>query len=330
MTPNGTIHVIHRPSCYLCGSPGASLYEQLHDRLYGTPGTWSLVRCSNAACGLVWLDPAPAEDDLGQVYENYFTHDSSEPAWRSRNPLYRAWVNVGALYRAAINTTAMGKARQQADAFFLADVKPGRLLDVGCGDGSLMARLRDKGWQVEGQETDSSAADFARRKHGLTVHVGLLHSLALPGNSYDAVTLSHVIEHVYDPIALLAECRRVLKPGGKLVALTPNFDSYGHAHFGKNWVALDPPRHLNLFTANTLAQVAHRAGFDGVKVTTNAVRAQYISVSSEDIRATGHHSLHTTYRLPQLVKAMVFEWQAWRAHAADATNGDELALEAIK
>jgi 2-polyprenyl-3-methyl-5-hydroxy-6-metoxy-1,4-benzoquinol methylase len=307
---------------------GNPLYDNLSDRLYGTAGVWALVRCANPDCGLAWLSPAPVEADLGKVYEDYFTHESSEPAWRSNNPLYRAWVRAGALYRAAISNTPMGRARHQADTFFLAGVRPGRVLDVGCGDGSLLVRLRDMGWQVEGQETDANAAAVAQRNHGLTVHVGMLDQLHLPPHSFDAVTLSHVIEHVYDPIALLAECRRLLKPGGHLVALTPNIDSFGHAHFGRHWVALDPPRHLYLFSRTTLAQVAQRAGFTQVTVSTNAVRAQYISIASEDIRKTGHHSLHAPYRLPQLVRAMRFEQQAWRAFAHDASGGDELALEA--
>ena len=174
MTQTGPIRIVTRPTCVLCGSSAKPLYRNLSDRLYGTAGSWTLVRCINAECRLVWLDPGPAEEDLSKVYEDYFTHDSSEPAWKSTNWLYLAWVRIGAIYRAAIGNTLMGKARRQADTFFLANMTPGRLLDVGCGDGSLMARLRNKGWDVEGQETDANAAAFARRKLGLTVHVGIL------------------------------------------------------------------------------------------------------------------------------------------------------------
>jgi len=330
MTSNRAIRVIQRPACYLCGSSGKRIYEQLHDRLYGTPGTWSLLRCVNQACGLVWLDPSPADEDLGTIYENYFTHESQEPAWRSRNRLYRMWVHAGAVYRAAIDNTAIGKARRKADAIYLDGVKPGRLLDVGCGDGSLLVRMRDMGWQVKGQEMDVNAAEMARRYAGLEVLVGPLDSLRLPADSFDAVTLSHVVEHVYAPDALLAECRRLLKPKGKLIALTPNVDSFGHHQFGIDWVALDPPRHLFLFSKNTLGQMSERAGFEQFGVSTNPVRAQYISIASEDIRAAGHHTLHKTYRLPQLAKAMLFEWRAWRASFGDTDNGDELVLEAIK
>lgn len=329
MTTTSIIRTNPRPICYLCGTHGKRIYEALQDRLYAAPGIWSLSRCENANCGLVWLDPGPVEDDLGKIYERYFTHESSEPAWRSRHPLYRIWVHAGSAYRAAIRNTTMGQARRRADAFYLEGMPPGRLLDVGCGDGRLMAQLQGRGWVVEGQETDASAAEQARRQ-GLTVHVGSLHSLSLPAARYDAVTLSHVVEHVYDPIALVTECRRLLKPGGKLVALTPNFDSYGHQRFNACWVALDPPRHLFLFTVLTLGQIASRASFDSFRITTNAVRAQYISIASEDIRAGGHHDLGKTYRLPQLARAMIFEWQAWRAQDVNPAGGDELVLEAMR
>lgn len=312
----------------MCGSAGRALHTGLRDRLYAAPGEWTLMQCENPSCKLAWLSPMPAKEDLGRLYENYFTHEDERPAWESRAPMYRAWVMAGAAYRAAIGKTNMGQARRRAEAMYLDDLAPGHVLDVGCGDGENLARLRQRGWHTLGQEMDLGAAQRASQKRGLDVRVGDLAELRLPSASFDAVTLSHVIEHVLDPVALLAECRRLLKPGGKFVALTPNLLGFGHDVFGANWVALDPPRHLYLFGPATLAQVAQKAGFAKTHVSTNAVRSQYIGIASGDVARTGRHALGQTYTLGQLARGMAYEWRAWAALAKDPVCGDELVLEA--
>jgi hypothetical protein len=62
------------PTCILCGSTGRTLYDELHDRLFGAPGTWSFRKCSAPGCGLVWLDPAPIEEDLSKAYTAYMLY----------------------------------------------------------------------------------------------------------------------------------------------------------------------------------------------------------------------------------------------------------------
>ncbi len=319
------IKTMDRPTCLLCGAAGEVLYAGLHDRLYDVPGEWSFRRCP--ACGLVWLSPAPIEEDISKVYASYFTHETSQPAWQSDNPVYRAWVKAGGIYRAIIGKSFMGQMRRRAESMYLGDVAPGRLLDVGCGDGGWLAKMQALGWQVEGQETDAEAAVSAQRLHGVTVHVGLLQDLKLPVATFDAVTLSHVIEHVHDPIAMLTACRRLLKPDGRLIALTPNVEGFGHACFGVHWVALEPPRHLTLFSPATLAEAARRAGFAQVDVQSTQVRAQFIHIASSDIRRSGHHALHRSYSIAQLAPAMKHEWRAWAAWKSNPASGDELVLQ---
>jgi SAM-dependent methyltransferase len=91
--------------------------------------------------------------------------------------------------------------------------------------------------------------------------LGSLENTRFPDQSFDAVTLNQVIEHVHDPVSLIRECLRILKPGGKLVLATPNIESFGHQIFGRNWSHLDSPRHLMLFSMKTLRECAVRAGF---------------------------------------------------------------------
>jgi SAM-dependent methyltransferase len=135
----------------------------------------------------------------------------------------------------------------------------GRLLDVGCGDGTFLGEMSRAGWDVQGLEPDPEAAALAR-KTGVPVVETPLEDASFEAESFDAVTMSHVIEHMHDPVGALHTCRHILRPGGTLWLATPNLESRGHALFGRDWIGLDPPRHLVLFTRASLANALEQAG----------------------------------------------------------------------
>src|SRR5208337_943273 len=140
-----------------------------------------------------------------------------------------------------------------------------RLLDIGCGNGDFLVNAQEAGWFVSGLEPDPEAAAVARQR-GLHVTMGTVDVLANEWNSFDAITLSHVIEHVHEPNLLLQAVRRLLKPGGVAYIDTPNIDSRGAHYFGKNWRGLEPPRHLVLFNPASLIALLSALGFEGIKI----------------------------------------------------------------
>jgi len=148
----------------------------------------------------------------------------------------------------------------EGEVRFLSAVSQGRLLDVGCGSGDWLASMRERGWQVAGTDFDENAVKVARQR-GLDVVCGPLEQQHFADNSFNAVTLSHVIEHVPDPVAELKECLRILKPGGKLVLFTPNSASLSHKVFKRDWRGLEPPRHLHIFSMDSMRRLLEKAGF---------------------------------------------------------------------
>jgi SAM-dependent methyltransferase len=259
--------------CPVCGSmERVPLHDGLEDRTFGSaPGKWRLVRCTD--CGSAHLDPRPTRESIGLAYRTYFTH-AEDPgaaapeglrAALANGALNHAWdyeatpaTSVGALVAAVAPSRAAIVARSVRH---LRAYPGGRLLDVGSGSGAFVAQMQRLGWRAEGLEPDPDAVAVAREA-GLSIMQGTVDDLdgeALDG-VFDAVTLSHVIEHLHDPEEAVRRLATLLRPGGLLWIATPNLRSLGHRHFGRDWLALDPPRHLVLFTRSALEGLLRRHG----------------------------------------------------------------------
>jgi 2-polyprenyl-3-methyl-5-hydroxy-6-metoxy-1,4-benzoquinol methylase len=264
--------------CPVCGSESRTLlYEGLRDLIFFcAPGEWRLFRCTH--CGSGYLDPRPSRKTIHLAYRNYFTHSAGDEVRPSVDrPFARIFANgyrnwrygtrdrpsswLGVLVKAL---QPRRRAQIDAEMRHLEKPRPGAaLLDVGCGNGVFLERARDIGWRVLGVEPDPRAAAVARSQ-GLDVHLGGIEILDEISGEFDLITMSHVIEHVHDPISLLRACRRLLRSGGRIWIETPNLDSIGHSIYGASWRGLEPPRHLVLFTYLSLRRAVHQAEFNCV------------------------------------------------------------------
>lgn len=325
--PSPSIRTRSYPACRLCGSTGSVLYSDLTDRLFAAPGRWQLKQCPRPDCGLVWLDPAPLPEDVGLAYQEYYTHP--EPVGVVAKLKY---LVLSRGYRAAIAIPAIllgkYKERREFKLMFLRQVQPGRLLDVGCGDGAFLALMAERGWQCSGIDFDPAAVQAGREKHGLDLRAGDFQSGSFEPTDFDVITMSHLIEHVPDPVACLDKCRQLLRPGGRLVVTTPNIHSLGHQHFKRDWRCLEPPRHLHIFAPHLLAECARRAGLAVMRTGSTAVNADYLANASlallntppDTVRIGGGWTVR--YALP----AIAFQCREYRAMRHDPEAGDEAFL----
>lgn len=225
------------PACALCGSGGGEVIAEARDLNYGiTPVAAGLVRCT--ACGIARLDPRPDRETIGGFYP------SSYDAHRTV---------------AGSEKRVLTRRSRRFDP--VASLTPGRYLDVGCGSGYDLLRMREKGWTVAGFEVSEQAAK-AGRELGLEIrHGAQLAEAGFEGESFDLVTMFCVLPHLHDPMAALAEVRRLLRPGGTFFMTVPRYESLNFRLFKGRWYHLDAPRHLWFFSDRGLKEMAGRAGF---------------------------------------------------------------------
>ena len=149
-----------------------------------------------------------------------------------------------------------------------------RVLDVGCSRGNFLEAGARLGFCMEGVEPAANIAAAARAQ-GLTVHTGLLADIKLPAASFDAITLFEVIEHLKEPLPLLRECHRVLKPGGILVLSTGNTASWTVRAMQARWDYFDIARdggHISFYNPRSTALLGTRAGFATERIATSRVK----------------------------------------------------------
>lgn len=236
-------------ACPMCGGR--------EDDLLFSKGPSRVVRCRT--CRLIYAAVRPRESVMAAIYdESYF---------QERTRVSEEFI---AGQRTLHDVMLEGLVRR------LGEPSPGdRLLDIGCGIGKLLLQARAASWEVEGIEPSSYAASYAREQLGLNVRTGLFRAGEFPPETYRAVVLLDVIEHFYDPLPMMREIHRILRPEGFCLLTTPNVWGLSRWLFGGKNYALDATLggvgHVTFFSVSTLAAMLRAAGLSNVRSRTGEV-----------------------------------------------------------
>lgn len=230
--------VVQHVLCNLCGSDDAEPIALQNG--------FRIVRCRR--CGLVYVNPRPALEDLVSLYADYHARGGeTEASWdRLMRPIFRESAE-----RLCSSRDGSGQ---------------GRLLDVGCGYGAFVALMRERGWDAEGVDPSPTVVAAAVSK-GRPVYLGTLAGMQSPNGTYDAITMFYVLEHVPDPMGALKRAFDLLAAGGILLVRVPHTTPIVRllAPFGLGKALYDPPFHLYDFSPTVLREMLRRTGFADVR-----------------------------------------------------------------
>jgi len=230
-------------TCPLCGGLDYKLFLKAKNiRGQHTQKTLRIVKCES--CGFIFLNPQPNWNELSSFYnERYY--------------LYLP----GYLERLLLSITGAFQIRE-----FINNTKRGRILDIGCGNGEFLARIKKLENEVWGIDVSGEACILARKKKGIRILNKELEDCQFPSNFFDTITMWHVLEHLPNPFIKLREIHRILKKDGILVIEVPNIACLEARIFAENWFALDVPRHLCHFSTKTLKVLLKKAEFVPFKI----------------------------------------------------------------
>lgn len=254
--------------CKFCkGNSFKHMYD-LADRNLDISGEFSLDRC--LACGVVWTGPQLSDKDFEKYYpKDYYsfdevrTNESCKVRWR---------LNLYDIYYNELGGNNLLRVLCSPIKFLIRGTKiyPGKkLLDIGCGSGQFLYEMRACGMEVYGVEPAASV------KGEFDLDPDLIKA-KYKEESFDLITMNHVLQHVNNPKEMIKEVHRVLKQDGLFIVSASNMNSLAAASFRKDWFQLDVPRHLFNLSDKMLMRFLEENGFKVIKNRHNSRPNQFV------------------------------------------------------
>lgn len=262
-------------NCPVCENSTFKPYLTCKDNT-GSDESFTIVKCDK--CGFAFTNPIPLETEISKYYESdeYISHSNTS----------KGLVNF--LYQKVRNYTLDQKVN------LLQKLGSGRkLLDIGCGTGEFLGRTKKHGFITEGIEPSKAAKKQAIENFSLSVN-GEAHLGTLPSDSYDFITMWHVLEHVYHLNDRIAELKRLIKPDGHIIIAVPNLNSFDALKYKEHWAAYDLPRHLYHFSEQDIKALAKKHGLTVTQVLPMKFDSYYVSLLSEKYK-TGKQNLFSAF-----------------------------------
>ncbi|MEZ4771714.1 MAG: class I SAM-dependent methyltransferase [Bacteroidia bacterium] len=251
-------------TCPVCASPKIHLVFSPKDHtVSGEP--FQVWHCDQ--CSFRFTQDIPVPEEIGSYYksEDYISHSNTNKGIVNR--LYQMVREITLKGKRNLITQSSGK-------------NSGKILDIGCGTGEFLGKMKNSGWETLGLEPDEGAASLAKKNHGLSV-LPSDQLFSLENGAYDVITMWHVLEHVHELKAYLQKIQLLLKPNGLLIIAVPNYQSLDAEKYGEFWAAYDVPRHLYHFSPGSMKFLLEEQQFQLMEMKRMPFDAFYVSLLSE-------------------------------------------------
>ncbi|MFA8451274.1 MAG: methyltransferase domain-containing protein [Bacteroidales bacterium] len=254
-------------NCPICKSKKIDLWMQTQD-FFLTGEDFQISICNE--CGFKFTNPRPDIKNLGGYYKSdaYISHSNSNKGL------------INGIYQ-FVRQYTLAKKYQQITNY----KKSGKMLDIGCATGEFLNFHKDKGFEVVGVEPDQDARKQAEENYNIQVFDEEFLNQA-EENSFDVISMWHVLEHVPDLELRVQQLSRLLKPDGLLIIAVPNINSWDAKKYGRHWAALDVPRHLYHFNQENIKQLFEQHSFELHKTKPMPFDSFYVSILSEKYKCT--------------------------------------------
>ena len=229
---------------------------------------FTIVKCKD--CTHKFTQHVASQNEIGRYYasENYISHSDTQVGL------------VNKLYHSIRKRTLAAKQQLLQTETGLDN---GNVLDIGCGTGAFLNTMKTAGWKIEGLEPDFTARKKAAELYNITP-LSSEKIYELEEFAYDAITMWHVLEHVHELQAYIAQLKKMIRTKGKIFIAVPNYTSYDAQHYLEYWAAYDVPRHLYHFSPKSMRTLLHGQGLKIDKIKPMWFDSFYVSMLSEQYK----------------------------------------------
>ncbi len=256
--------MIHYSTCPVCKS------GYINNSFAATDCTVShqqFIVCECVTCSLRFTQDIPEQEAIGQFYQSnqYISHSDTK-----EGTIYKLYHWVRSI------TLTLKRRLVEKNA----SVTKGTLLDIGSGTGAFLHTMQKAGWSVTGLEPDAAAREKSAALYGISPD-SPDQLFALKSNTYDVVSMWHVLEHVHQLHAYIEQIKMILKQNGKLLIAVPNYTSFDASYYKDHWAAYDVPRHLYHFSPKSMRRLLQQHGLVIKAIQPMWFDAFYVSLLSE-------------------------------------------------
>ncbi|HEU5366451.1 MAG TPA: class I SAM-dependent methyltransferase, partial [Hanamia sp.] len=259
-------------SCPNCGS--SDIFKVLSVKDYTVSDEeFEIWECKN--CTQRFTQNIPGQENIGKYYqsENYISHSDTSKGFI--NNLYHKVRKRTLLQKKNLIEKTCGK-------------NSGNILDVGAGTGAFLNTMKNANWNCTGIEPDNAAREKALELYGINLQKAEK-IYSLPSESFDAITLWHVLEHVHELHKYVEQLKTLLSADGKLFIAVPNYTSGDEKIYDKYWAAYDVPRHLYHFSPKAMEILLNTHGLKLENIKPMWYDSVYVSMLSEKYKTGDSH-----------------------------------------